>query len=144
MILTKALVDTNICIDAAQKRKPFYRQALTIIEYAQSGVFSGMVAAHSFDTIFYILNKRNSIESTYTVLDGLRRAFEVAPVTQKVIDQAIALKWKDFEDAIHYQAAKAGGCDAIITRNEKDFQQSELPVLSPQAFLYQFKNDEEE
>lgn len=70
-------------------------------------------------------------------MDGLRRAFSVAPVTQDIIDTALHLKWNDFEDAIHYTTAQAANCDAIVTRNRKDFKGADLPVLSPLEFLDQ-------
>lgn len=135
MSLTKALVDTNICIDAAFERSPFATHALEIIDRSQRQDFTGMISAHSLDTIFYLLRKKKSKQETYGLLKDFRRAFDVAPVTQPIIDAAISLYWNDFEDAIHYQAAKVARCDAIITRNEKDFRQAELPVFSPQAFL---------
>lgn len=142
--MTKALIDTNICLDAGLSRKPFYTNALQIIEHSQFGDFSGVIAAHSLDTIFYIINNENSKEESYIVLDGLRRAFSVAPVTQEIIDTALKLKWNDFEDAIHYAAAQAAGCDAIITRNKKDFKDADLPVFSPFEFLDYLEDSEEE
>ena len=144
MTLTKALIDTNVCLDAALTRKPFNSNALKIIEYSQYEKFSGIIAAHSLNTLFYIINNENNKEATYTVLDSLRRAFRVAPVTQKIIDTALKLKWNDFEDAIHYAAAQAANCDAIITRNKKDFKDADLPVLSPLEFLDYLEDSEEE
>ena len=135
MTLAKVLIDTNVCLDAVLRRKPFYSNALKIIEHSQYKGFSGFIAAHSLDTLFYLINNESSKEETYTVLDGFRRAFSVAPVTQAIIDTALDLKWNDFEDAIHYVAAQAAGCDAIITRNQKDFKDADLPVLSPLEFL---------
>lgn len=135
--MTKALIDTNVCLDAALGRKPFHLNALKIIESSQYKEFSGLIAAHSLDTLFYLINNKNSKEETYTVLDGLRRAFNVAPVTQDIIDTALHLKWNDFEDAIHYAAAQAANCDAIVTRNRNDFKGADLPVLSPLEFLDQ-------
>ncbi len=68
--------------------------------------------------------------------------FEVAPVNQKIIDKALKLKWPDFEDAIHYQAALAEGCDALVTRNPKDFKVDSFPVLTPQQFLDELHDNE--
>jgi len=135
MTLTNVLIDTNICLDAAQRRKPFYSNALRIIEISQFGNISGWIAAHSVDTIFYILKNNNSKKEVYTVLNGLRRAFKIAPVTQSIIDAALNLKWDDFEDAVHHEAARAVGCQAIITRNKTDFKDADLQVFSPQEFL---------
>ncbi len=44
-----------------------------------------------------------------------------------------------FEDAIHYHSALESGCQAIITRNIRDFRDAGLPVLNPEDFLLQFR-----
>jgi len=143
MEINSALIDTNVCLDAALQRAPFSVAAIEIIERSQLGEFSAMIAAHSFDTLFYFLRKDKNTNRAYYIINEFRSVFKVAPVTQQVIDDALNARWNDFEDAIHYQAAKAADCDAIITRNKKDFKDADLPVLSPQEFLAQF-NDEEE
>jgi len=137
MAFKKILIDTNICIDAALFRKPYVSDALKIIERCQFGELKGFIAAHSFDTIFYLLRKTHSKTDRYVLLEELRSVFRVAPVTQKEIDEALNLKWPDFEDAIHYRAAVAASCEAIVTRNSIDFKQSDLPVLTPAELLAQ-------
>jgi len=131
----KVLIDTNICIDAALFRKPFVSNALQIIELSESGAFNGNIAAHSFDTIFYILRKEFTIQKRYALIDQLRSVFEVAPITQNIIDEALILRWPDFEDAIHYCAALNAGCEAIVTRNPGDFKEADLVILTPSQFL---------
>lgn len=135
MAFKNILVDTNICIDAALIRKPFVSNALRIIELSESGVFNAHIAAHSFDTIFYLLRKDYSISQRYTLIGEFRSVFKVAQVNQEIIDDSLKLKWPDFEDAIHYRAALAAGCDALVTRNPNDFKTDDFPVLSPQQFL---------
>lgn len=137
MAITKVLIDTNVCLDAIQRRKPFAANAYEIIERSQRGEFEGMIAAHSFDTIFYFINKKVGYKKAYKGVRELRKAFDVAPVTKQVVDYALNAEWKDFEDAIHYEAARAEGCQAIVTRNENDFEQAGVPVLSPHRFLEQ-------
>uniref|UniRef100_UPI0030EE913F hypothetical protein n=1 Tax=Rhodohalobacter sp. 8-1 TaxID=3131972 RepID=UPI0030EE913F len=60
----------------------------------------GLVAAHSFDAIFYILSQTASQENVYLAIKGLRRTVDIANVSRGVIDQALQIKWPDFEDAI--------------------------------------------
>lgn len=129
MTSNRVLIDTNICIDAIQKRKPFDVQAQIIFDYSEKGIIEGFVAAHSFDTIFYILSQTASQQNVYQAINGLRRTVDIAKVSREVIDQALKIKWPDFEDAIHYHAALAAGCDAVVTRNPGDFKSDDLPVL---------------
>lgn len=134
------LIDTNICLDVMQKRNPFYLQAAKILDGSEKSLYQGYVAAHTFDTLFYILSKKHQTELVYKAIDSLRKTIQIAPVTESIIDEAISLKWPDFEDAIHYLTAVHSKCDAIITRDPSGFTESSIPVLSPIEFLDQLGN----
>lgn len=135
--MNKVLIDTNVCLDATKRRKPFAKTATEILARSESGKFNGFVSAHSFDTIFYFLLQKYNNSNAYKAIRGLRKAIRVSPVTQEVIDGALNLNWNDFEDAIHHESARAAGCEAIITRNKKDFEQGELQILTPTEFIDQ-------
>lgn len=135
MAYRNVLIDTNVCIDAIQQREPFGRVAAILLDHSEKGLINGYVSAHSFDTLFYILIRTTQRENVYQAIRGLRRTVDIAPVTKNEIDKALQHNWPDFEDAIHYEAARTAGCDAIVTRNTKDFKQAELPVFSPARFL---------
>ena len=47
-----------------------------------------------------------------------------------VLKSALELDFTDYEDAVLHQAALANSCDAIFTRNLKDFSTATLPVYS--------------
>lgn len=123
----KILIDTNVCLDAALQRKPFAYASAKVLLYSENDIYNGLLASHSFDTIFYFLRQKYSYSKSYKAIEGLRKAVNIADVTKKVIDSAIALKWPDFEDAIHHEAALTAGCEAIVTRNEKDFRLLSCP-----------------
>ncbi|MEX2380602.1 MAG: PIN domain nuclease, partial [Vicingaceae bacterium] len=60
---------------------------------------------------------------------------ETADLSDKVIEQGLASNFADFEDALQYYCAIAKGCDVLISRSEKDFKMSNIPVLSPTEYL---------
>ena len=43
--------------------------------------------------------------------------------------------FSDFEDCLQMECAKTFGADYIITRNVADYQNSEIPPVTPQEFL---------
>ena len=49
------------------------------------------------------------------------RLFEFADFSSVVLEMAVNMKWKDFEDAIQSATAEYVHADYIITRNIKDF-----------------------
>lgn len=139
MTIQKILIDTNVCLDAALTRGRFAADALKLMEFSEQRRFNGVISAHSFDTIFYFLERNTGRAKAYQGLKHLRTAYGAISIDQDLIDQAIDAGWKDFEDAIHYYSALKAGCDAIVTRNKKDFKNFSLPVLSPEQFLEQIE-----
>jgi predicted nucleic acid-binding protein len=60
---------------------------------------------------------------------------KIVDVTAADVKNALTSDMPDYEDALLAFCGKRQKADYIITRNEKDFRQSPVPVLSPQAFL---------
>ena len=82
------------------------------------------------------LDKLVAKRAIHTLLDIL----QICPVDETVIRGALNLQWSDVEDAIIYASGRAAGLDTVITRNAKDFKQSELRVLTPAEVVAQQKN----
>ena len=49
-----------------------------------------------------------------------------------MIEQALALNFEDFEDAVQYACAVAYNVDANVTRDATGFTNSEVPVVLPE------------
>ena len=49
--------------------------------------------------------------------------------------RARALGWSDFENAVMAAAAESSGCEALVTRNVKDFAGSPVTALTPEEYL---------
>jgi len=91
--------------------------------------------------IFYIVHKlRRDSEIVYRMLDELTDLFSVAPVSEKTIAGALALRWKDFEDAVQYMSATEADADCIVTRNTADYSTSAIPCMSPADFIVYFND----
>ena len=54
---------------------------------------------------------------------------------ERIVDDSLASQFKDFVDALQYYTALKAKADIIITRNDKDFKASKLPVMSPSEYL---------
>ena len=123
------MLDTNICIYAIKKRPPQVLRRLR--ENLERGLFISAVT-----DIFYHLNKalRNSFEAQDQISE-LIDVLSILNVTEQDIRAALRLRWKDFEDAVQYAVALANHVDAIITRNVRDFERTDIPVLTPGEFL---------
>lgn len=52
-----------------------------------------------------------------------------------VLDEALAMGWTDFEDAVCAASAKASGCMFIATRDPRGYRRAEVPALAPNEAL---------
>jgi predicted nucleic acid-binding protein len=135
----KALVDTNVALDVILQRSPFYHHSFAIFQMVDQGHISACLSATTMTTIFYVLRKaRNNSDETYRMMDELTALFSVAPVSEITIANALALRWKDFEDAVQYMVATESGVDCIVTRNVADYKTSVIPCMSPEDFIAYF------
>ena len=51
------------------------------------------------------------------------------------METAINLNFKDFEDVVIYSAAMHSVCNAVVTRNAKDFISADIPVFMPDELV---------
>jgi predicted nucleic acid-binding protein len=134
-------VDTNVLLDVMLNRDNFYNDSRAVFDIIESNDINAFISAVSMTTIFYILRKfKRSITDAYSLMDDLTALFTIAPVTENTITNAMALRWKDFEDAVQCISAQEVNAKYIITRNKADFITFEIPCLSPSEYLAQFNN----
>ncbi len=119
----KMLIDTNIVIDVALEREPFFEDSDRVLALAEEKAFDGYLSAASISDIFYIVRKDKGNYLTFEFLQYIISFCSIAMVDEMVIKNALASNPKDFEDAIQYQTALTAGLNGIVTRNPKVKQQ---------------------
>lgn len=127
----KVLIDLNVILDVLQKRRPHFTDSAAVLAYAEQGITAGLVAAHSWTTLFYLYAKDQSPELARVRLTDLLQFLSVAAVDQTVIEQALNLPYRDFEDAVQMMAAIRSGARYLVTRNVSDYKAGPLPVIQP-------------
>ena len=128
-------LDTNVVIDILGEREDFYDAIAKIVSLADKGKIKLTVSALTYATAFYILSRFEAKEIVKEKIRKFKTIAKTADLTDKIIDKGLASKFTDFEDALQYFSALKTGSSIIITRNEKDFKSSEIPVFSPNEYL---------
>jgi hypothetical protein len=59
----------------------------------------------------------------------------VAPFDGHVLEQALALPYRDLEDAVQMAAARQAGADYLVTRDRSGYAAGPLPALAPIELL---------
>jgi predicted nucleic acid-binding protein len=133
--MRKVFVDTNILIDLIADRKPFSQFAIQIFANAEAKKLTLFASSHSIATTHYLLKKYVEEKQLREILLNLTSFIEVIPIDMDVIKKGLKSKHKDFEDALQIICASTiPKLECIVTRNTKDFKESEIEVLSPDQF----------
>lgn len=132
----KIFVDTNILVDLIADRKPYSKFALEIFTKAEEKKIKLFTSSHSIATTHYLLKKYREEKELREILNDLMGFMQVISVDADIIKKGLRSKHKDFEDAIQILSASSiVKMDFIVTRNIKDFRDSEIPVLSPDELV---------
>lgn len=138
----RILLDSNIILDVALKREPFYKEAKEIIEAIDDKKFSFYVSSVSITDIHYILSKASSRSYSLSFLNDLCETMGICITDKTAILNSLNSNFKDFEDAVQYFSALEAGINIILTRNEKDFKQAKrITILNPASFVKIYLKD---
>ena len=132
----KALLDTNVIVDALQDRQPWAESARALFRAAARDRFRGCITAKACTDIHY-LTRRNahSEKLARDTLSKLFALFELLDTSADDCKRALLSNTSDFEDAIEIETSIREGVDCIVTRNIGDFKFSPIKVMEPDAFL---------
>jgi len=132
----KLFIDSDVVIDFFTDRAPHANPASELFELNEKGRDILYLSAVSVNNIYYIVRKFLGHKKTLEVVETLTEMTEIIGTTKKEILQALKNDFSDFEDSIQYSSALTiKGVDAIITRNLKDYKNSDIAVMTPSNFL---------
>lgn len=134
--MNKVLIDTDVILDFFFDRKPFSEYAAKILSLCELKIIQGFVTPVICSNLYYLLRQTAKHEKVIEKLKILLTITDVLIIDKEVLINALSSKFKDFEDALqNYAAIKAGIIDTILTRNIKDFKNSEIGVITPEEYL---------
>ena len=131
----RVLIDTNIVLDFLQEREPFVEDAAKLFEQIDAGEIEGFIAATTITNIYYIVRKAVGIEAAEDAINQVLSDLQICTVDRAILEQAVALSFRDFEDAVQYACAIAHSVDAIVTRDISGFVDAEIPVKLPRELI---------
>ena len=139
-LIVRILLDANVVLDCLvleatglpRAGKPASDEVLNLCDI---GAHFGLSAWHTLPIVAYYYEKQAGAQDTAAMLDSLLTMLEVPSVTHRDLATWRTHGITDFEDALQFSCAVAGGAEMIITRNTADFEESEIPTMTPEAFL---------
>lgn len=97
---------------------------------------NGFLTPLTYSNIYYLLRQTAKHDK---VIEKLKQLFQITNVLQMdgiVVENALNSGFKDFEDSLqNFSAISYGKIDLILTRNFKDYRNSELAVFTPETYI---------
>jgi predicted nucleic acid-binding protein len=125
----RLLLDVNVILDVLLERAPHAEHAVALWALIETRKATGLLSAHAVTIVYYLIDHRHGRQRARHALHRLLSVYTVAAVDDSVIRSATALGWPDFEDAVTATVAASAGCEALVTRNRRDFKKCPVPVI---------------
>jgi predicted nucleic acid-binding protein len=134
--MDKVLIDTDVVLDFFFDRKPFSEHAAIIFSLSELKSLQGFITPVIYSNVYYLLRQNAKHEKVIEKLNQLLSITDVLDMNKEVVRTALNSKFKDFEDALqNYAAVNSGIIDTILTRNIKDYKNSEIAVFTPEDYI---------
>jgi predicted nucleic acid-binding protein len=136
--MKKLFLDTNIILDLLANRTPFYTEAAELFSLADKKVVKLSISALCLADSYDILSKQYPVREVRKILRKFKVLVTILPFDNKIADLALNSDLHDFENAVQYYTAIENDQDIIITRNQKDFGNSKIPIMTAGEFIKSF------
>lgn len=138
--LVKVLFDTNVILDI-WKKDDFFLNSFAAYDVCMLRRWDTCIAATCVPDLEYLLVARGilSRRQVREAMSNLFEMFDVVDVSKCDCLLAHASDMPDLEDGIIAFAAQRNKVDAIVTRNERDYELSPVPALTPKGFVRAYK-----
>jgi hypothetical protein len=95
----------------------------------------GWIAALTLPLLYFFRLRVTDEKQARADAQAAVKGFSLVPLTQDIIDKALASALPDFEDNIQLISAETIAADHVITRNTKHFQSTLLSIRTPEEWL---------
>ena len=134
----RVFLDTNIILDIALSRDVFCDEATRVALFCDNTEQQAVISWHSLATIYYLLERSLSRDQALGFLKSLLEWVDIAPTGKSLALEALQNPGVDLEDTLQHLCAGAGDCDALVTRNKKDFLKSNVKIYTPTEFIHTY------
>lgn len=135
----KICFDTNIILDIFARAEQF-PESVFAYDIASIRHFECFISASAVTDVAYLLHRLgNTKPQTKKTMKTLFEMFSIFDTNENDCHHALDSDITDYEDALLSTSAERHLIDLIVTRDKRDFKNSEVPILSPDEFVEQFK-----
>lgn len=133
------LVDANIVLDILLDRKEFVENSSIVLKLCETKKVKGYISTLTISNLIYVMRKELNPSQIEEIINVLKMIFEIVDLTENDLLKATKLKWNDFEDAVQSIIAERIQADYIVTRNIKDFLNSQVKAFTPHDIIMAYE-----
>lgn len=144
----KVFIDTNVILEYFMHREK-YEVAEKLLKELRSRNAQMFMSVGAFYTIHFIILKylhkehgllgEECLQNLRIILNKILQMFDVAEHDKNSLLRGVSDKdYKDIEDSCQYQVAQKMGCEALVTFNISDYNESlveQVKICTPQQFI---------
>ena len=131
----RVLFDTNVILDVLLNREPFVVNSALLMGHVEKSDIEGYLCATTITTLDYLLSKALNKHEARVGIQKLLSLFKIATVNCTVLELSVNSNFSDFEDSVQYFSGVCSEVNALVTRNTKDYKNTELPIYMPDELL---------
>ena len=134
--MDRVLIDSDVILDSLFDRKPFAEYSTIILSMCESKEIKGFITPLIYSNVYYLLRQTAKHDKVIEKLKQLFQITDVLLMDRNVVENALNSGFKDFEDSLqNFSAVNNGKIDLILTRNLKDYKNSELGIFTPETYI---------
>ncbi len=127
----RILFDTNVILDVLLNRREFVELSSNLVGMVENKNIEGYLCATTITTLDYLIAKAVNRKQANIEIKKLLTIFNIADVNSTVLALSINSAFTDFEDAVQYYSGECRKVDGLVTRNAKDYKNTNLPIYTP-------------
>jgi len=138
--MERIFFDTDVILDFLLNRQPFSQESAQLLSLSELGKLKVCVSGLTIANCYYILRRFSTHSNVIKKLSELSEIIEIMDMKSQSVLSAIKSNFKDFEDSLQNETAKQDSrIKVLLTRNIKDYKDSELSVMTPDMYLKLYK-----
>jgi len=131
----KIFIDVNVFIDVMTKRSGWI-ESLRVLNLARRCRDIESWTSALTLPLLYFFRRRVADETTARAdAQAIFQGIYLVELSQTILDRALGSAGPDFEDNIQLASAESIFVTHLITRNKKDFDRSQVLVVTPDEWL---------
>jgi predicted nucleic acid-binding protein len=139
--MKKLFIDSDVLLDLLLDRKPWSEDTATLIEASIASDVTLYTSSLSIANMHYIIGRLETKKKADSKIKKILKIMSIENLGQTVIDQAVESKFRDFEDSIQNFCAVEAKHEILITRNTKDYKESQLSIFTPEEYLAKIRSE---